>query len=40
MIEEIEFKKFNDDILEKVKKNLLKLINEFNEPEPIILQMG
>lgn len=40
MIEEIEFKKFNDDILEKVKKNSLKLIDEFNESEPTMLQMG
>lgn len=40
MIEEIKFKKFNDDILEEAKKNLLKLIDEFNEPEPIMPQMG
>lgn len=40
MIEELEFKKFNDSILEEARNNSLKIINEFNGPDITMPQMG
>lgn len=40
MIEDIEFKKFNDNILAESKRNVLKFIDEYNEQEARGPQMG